>query len=1003
MRIIKCQKCGEEYDTEMFPYCPYCMARPGNLEIIKESQKETFENNSTEISLLNSKDSKVNSKHNDDVFSYTLHKPRTIPEFNDIDSRNKAFVEKTHIFVDAIIDGSKSLNNVGLSNRLRNVLFRNSIFTIDDLQKFLRCYEVSSLKGIGSKTLKELDEFISTYIDMNSSDLKRDNTTNNLENMLIAPFFNENKYNLFVKYCNDNGISTIKDLENFDFNKLIYVHGFGTKKLNDVINRYKEISSNGFESKINQFQSDLFDELLFKNINEELKNLDINFLYVFNIKSKQLEKFRLCNINKLCDLEGISLYRLTTIVSKRNIDKYQKISQYLQYNLVELLDIFLTKNSQTEKNEYFAILYKSNGYTLNEIGKISNVTRERARQWIVHFMKKLSLLLEPIFDSFFNEDDFISLDTIQNITTKTDFIKIITYWGKHSDYVQYLDYADVFLPKEINITSIEENLIEIAEDFVGDGILINEHLEELSDLIQRTKYSFLDEDSMLNFMQKKGYTIYGNYLVKGRESYGAICAHVVAEKFPDGIQLYNHNELNILRKYITNTFVDINIAKKDRAFSARLANYLVLCGRGKYISKEKIYVETEMLNDIKTYIDDQPDVQIYYSDLYERFKGLITMESSIDNYHYLHGVLKLYYSPEYDFSNRDYLSKRGEGLLSRKFSDRLNDFIIKKGRPVHKKEIEKEFPGVTYTTILNTYINDKNIFLWDYNLISTLQLIDLDDKDKEYLKISISEIMKKNNGYCSDNMLYTFVSKNNPDIIQKNKMSNSNNLYFTCAKILSKNFKFRRPHICSKGVIDDLSVQSIVTHLLGEQKAFNYNDIIKLGKKYQWAPTTVAKFFDEFQSNFVRMNEDYYIKKGEITFSEVELKNINSYLLHEINIDGFVSLRTIQLDKLPDIKYDWNNYLLRSIIDNYLSEFKVIEPRSRDRRYEKGIIIHSNSNIKDYSDLVVWILKRNHLDSISERDMLSFLVLNGLTYKIIPKELYFSNKLIFKEEVFYLK
>ena len=98
-------------------------------------------------------------------------------------------------------------------------------------------------------------------------------------------------------------------------------------------------------------------------------------------------------------------------------------------------------------------------------------------------------------------------------------------------------------------------------------------------------------------------------------------------------------------------------------------------------------------------------------------------------------------------------------MLSRKFSDRLNDFIIKKGRPVHKKEIEKEFPGVTYATILNTYINDKNIFLWDYNLISTLQLIDLDDKDKEYLKISISEIMKKNNGYCSDNMLYTFVSK----------------------------------------------------------------------------------------------------------------------------------------------------------------------------------------------------------------------------------------------------
>mgnify|MGYP000750844840 CR=1 FL=1 len=49
------------------------------------------------------------------------------------------------------------------------------------------------------------------------------------------------------------------------------------------------------------------------------------------------------------------------------------------------------------------------------------------------------------------------------------------------------------------------------------------------------------------------------------------------------------------------------------------------------------------------------------------------MLSNIDNYNFLHGVLKLYYAEEYDFSNRDYLKKRGSGYKSGKLSARIKN------------------------------------------------------------------------------------------------------------------------------------------------------------------------------------------------------------------------------------------------------------------------------------------------------------------------------------------
>lgn len=54
----------------------------------------------------------------------------------------------------------------------------------------------------------------------------------------------------------------------------------------------------------------------------------------------------------------------------------------------------------------------------------------------------------------------------------------------------------------------------------------------------------------------------------------------------------------------------------------------------------------------------------------------------------------------------------------------------------------------------------------------------------------------------------------------------------------------------------------------------------------------------------------------------------------------------------------------------------------------------------DYTDLVISFLKNMGIKEVSESNMLTLLVMNNLTYKMIPKELYASDKLKYINERF---
>ena len=119
--------------------------------------------------------------------------------------------------------------------------------------------------------------------------------------------------------------------------------------------------------------------------------------------------------------------------------------------------------------------------------------------------------------------------------------------------------------------------------------------------------------------------------------------------------------------------------------------------------------------------------------------------------------------------------------------------------------------------------------------------------------------------------------------------------------------------------------------------------------------------------------------------------------------DGYVSLISFDdWDEFPILSVEWNTFLLHSIVDRYLEHFKIIETKMRDRRYERGIIIDGESTAENYADFIAAYLRAKGYEEITEDKMFSVLLINNLTYKLIPKELYTSDRFTYADGVFRL-
>lgn len=961
-----CKGCGETYDEEMFPVCPFCLTENGKTEI------DSIENDS-------------------DLFNVDNESVHQELEVSDVDKNvcieNRTDTNKQEMCI-------KDINVVDidvLSMRSKNILRRNGIFKLSDLRNYLEQHDLHDINGLGAFCEDEIKEALKIGI--------TNGNNSEIFSAKIEEVYSENKYFLFVNYCHSKGIEYMNDLETFDFNELSGVRGIGKGKIEDIISRYEQYDSGNFETNlVAESQEKKTEKTIFNFINAQLVDIDTNFLTGLGIKIKLVSMLIGNGYKKIGDMGGISVKTLQHIVGDRNFAKFEIIEEELKKPLFEIFGDVLSEKSQEE--DFCIDIKRACGYTLQELGNEYGLTRERIRQRIAKFNSNLDLFMKPIVSLFMYPKNYITVQELLDIYDNDDFDKAILYWCKNSDVLEYLEFAEVFVYAQNEKNAIEKQIEIIAEDFIGEGINLYDNLEELEDLMQNSGFSYIDGTAFINLVQQYGYKVYGDFIVKGRQSYGYLCARVVAEKFPNGIKLYDSGDLDELRMYAAEEYGNLGIPESNRAFSTRLSDYLILSGRGMVTAESNIHVEMSVLDEIKEYIDNVQEGEINYAEIFSMFEGKLRMFSNIDNYNFLHGVLKLYFPDEYDFSSRDYLKKKGEGYKSGKLSSKIKELIENTGVPIHKNEIKKKLPGLTDIVLINTILSDDEIMQWDYNYYFSISLLNINETEKEYLQQEILKMLNQNDGYCSDRLLYEEIKQCNPELLSSNKIETVNNLFYVCQKLFSEEFDFKRPHICRHGLLEEMSVKNVALHLLGYPIKLSFSKYQEIADKLKWSPVTTRIVFSEIETEYARITDDLYIKRDAFDVSDDVVVKIQQVLNRKM-LKGYISLINFdEWEDFPEIPYEWNVFLMRTIVDLSISDLRIVEIKTKDRRYERGIIIKSEADIMDYTDLVILFLKNMGIKEVSESNMLTLLVMNNLTYKMIPKEVYVSDKLKYINEKF---
>ena len=73
----------------------------------------------------------------------------------------------------------------------------------------------------------------------------------------------------------------------------------------------------------------------------------------------------------------------------------------------------------------------------------------------------------------------------------------------------------------------EDVILQLAREFVGEGIDLYENLEELEELFYANNLEYMSLGEFINLLQKYNYHFYKDYVVRGKASYGLLCMNII--------------------------------------------------------------------------------------------------------------------------------------------------------------------------------------------------------------------------------------------------------------------------------------------------------------------------------------------------------------------------------------------------------------------------------------------------------------------------------------------
>ena len=877
-----------------------------------------------------------------------------------------------------------TLEELGLSNRSYNAIRRYNVQTVERLLEIIESGEIANIRNLGSNSINEILHVVenikkrrvvrSTEVDVPQEPVETD---------VVVRYFPENKFAMFRTYCADRSIDTVQKLKNIDFSELVKIRGFGLTKLNAIKERLEQIEIE--PGVIVQEDEQPIAVNTFDAIHNSNEFLQISVLRRFGVPASATGRLSELGIRTFADIKKEPKSKIAQVLGIQN---YTKLEEALKQFEIPLVDIVGSYLKTFEQNKEFDIyVRRAEGDTLQEIGEAYNLTRERVRQHCSKFeravMPMILALARGVEDA--NSDHYIKEEQVLSVFDNDDYDKIFIFTLRNASSYDFV--GGIFFNKE-HYPRAEYDLIGIVSDIVGDGINLFDEIERIESALDSAGYGFIEADDFLNIVIEFNYCFYGDYIVKNKKSYAFLCAQLVEECFPEGIK-YEDEDMNRLRCLASERFGDLDLPDNDRSLWSRLCTHLVQRGRSTYISPKKIFVDKDLMEEIKSYVDNSPLSEIFFKEIFAEFEGILTMTTNIDNAAFLHGVFVYYYPHEYIYS-RDSLTKR-DAEETQSLASRIREVLVEAGHPLRKDEIMSHLPGLAESVLFNAIIHSEDIAQWEYNYYNCMGNIKRNKDAEQILKTTLEVLLSENQGYCSESMLYIATKDKLRDYFDENNVCNAQNLFYLAYMLFDGEFSFRRPHIASVGRFKSLNVKDILIDLLGSPDRLYYDGFMELTSKLMIPVVTAGMVFTEIEKEYIRISQNEYLRKSCISFDTSDIEIIKGLVESYAVDEWYLPLQKLAEceERLPN-RLEINEFVMESLANELDLGWHVVQPQIKDRRYQKGILVRNDNSIMTYDALVASVLLSKGISELSEAQLLSFMQIHQLAGKVIPKELFSS-------------
>ena len=830
------------------------------------------------------------------------------------------------------VDPSKCSNiaieELQLSARASNCMRRVSIITLKDLLGLTKEH-LQSIRNMGKKTADEIIQKLSDYFvsdafndDDDSFSIEAFDCKNTIyldfnfktaiESLLAGQDFSTGE--LTAQQMQQ--LSCVKDAMDTCGEDICLQAYLDPKYVSDICGSLLSFSA----SYLRKYK--LVDSLASKmsTIPESLKNSKIlPFLNCFC--SKDEEQFSqlsvLFNDESTVRTIPAALETADERILDTVIKEISKFVEWLETDFYQLIES--TKNtildSLSNKNErgVEVFLLRAKGKTLEEVGAMFGVTRERIRQmeaktirkfWGIYNHQKIDLIL--LIYALRNGENYLSFVTCKEVLGE-DFAFLL--WGiertnqSHEThfYSKLLDAIivrdgtvsfknDHELEQEVNsiFATMPKTISELAANRMLGKAAVDHHLP--SDVLVK--------------MFENAYTKTGAFYSQERITVVFMCDYVLKARFPAGFKIADEFEAERFKQYMIEFFGEKAQSITFRAIDAKVGEIGILCDRGKYIHPDYLQVDQSVIDALNDYIDQSPRTILPYGEIFEAMKDLLS-GTLITNRFLLQGALKKY-GCRFP-TGRDFVRKND----SISFVDELEAFMEERG-VVHKSEIFAEFTSLSEAGLGQVVARSNDVFsIDDGNYIHASQF-DIQPEDYEPLREYLAEACKE--VPVNIRAVQESVAALVPSFMYRNDFENRNKLFAALQYMFRDEFVFSRPYIAKLGA-GEITNRSVILQHIKDYDTIEIDDLIDICNENQIRYIAASNMCQSLAPVFFRISDSTIMRREFTGISDEVIDEAVKMVAEMLETNDYVvGARVDDFLWFPQIGVDWNEFLLESLI-----------------------------------------------------------------------------------------